>query len=451
MKTISKLFPGLLPAIVVGSFAIATMVLHADDNGGYVAHEWGTFTSVQGGDGVLLDWHPLASSRLPKFVYDWTKPGLGRRPAGQLALTKVELSTLQRMETPVIYFYSAKEESVDVSVQFPKGLITEWYPQAAQIGPSSMSPSPLMAKLDECAHKAGAKPSFSFASLFSSSALSQSAAHWAHVQIVPSGQHQATTQHLPTDSSGSHYFAARGTDADYLRIPSPSSTNTAPEWEKFIFYRGVGNFATPLQAEMGSERDVKVTNSGRERLGPLLLLRVENGSGHFDAVTDLAPGESRTLNLSADKPIPLTQLSQQVAGRMSEGLVRQGLYLPEAAAMVATWKDSWFEEEGLRVLYVLPRAWTDQTLPLMLRPAPRQLVRVMVGRAEILSSSRERKLADTLARAAAGDLAARNNSITELRKLGRFASPAIRLATEGAAPATVQNAWELLRLANSGA
>ena len=38
----------------------------------------------------------------------------------------------------------------------------------------------------------------------------------------------------------------------------------------------------------------------------------------------------------------------------------------------------------MRVFYVLPRQWTDDTLPLTLQPGPRELVRVMVGRAEII-------------------------------------------------------------------
>src|SRR6266566_828028 len=105
--------------------------LTSSSSRGYVAHEWGTFTSVQGGDGVLLDWRPLETSRLPKFVYDWTHAGLNRQPAGPLG-PKSGMITLPRMDTPVIYFYSPSELSVDISVRFPRGFITEWYPQAAQ-------------------------------------------------------------------------------------------------------------------------------------------------------------------------------------------------------------------------------------------------------------------------------------------------------------------------------
>src|ERR1041385_1105387 len=71
-----------------------------------IVHEWGTFTSVQGADGVLMNWRPLQTAELPKFVYDWTHPGYNRSPAGQMFLSKAGMVTLQRMETPVISFSS---------------------------------------------------------------------------------------------------------------------------------------------------------------------------------------------------------------------------------------------------------------------------------------------------------------------------------------------------------
>src|SRR6266404_1656703 len=105
----------------VAAAAAAGLVIGAKPASSYVAHEWGTFTSVQGADGVLLDWRPLETSRLPKFVYDWKAPGLNCRAAGNLAFGKNAMLTLQRMETPVIYFYGDEKQSVDVSVNFPQG------------------------------------------------------------------------------------------------------------------------------------------------------------------------------------------------------------------------------------------------------------------------------------------------------------------------------------------
>src|SRR4029078_10730906 len=80
-----------------------------------IAHEWGTFTSVQGADGVQLEWNPLVTTELPKFVYDRGRPNGNPRLARYSDYaSKGALVALQRMETPVIYFYSAKEQKVDV-------------------------------------------------------------------------------------------------------------------------------------------------------------------------------------------------------------------------------------------------------------------------------------------------------------------------------------------------
>src|SRR5258706_5374038 len=94
--------------VVIGSLAAAvvasSLLIAARPAPNYVAHEWGTFTSVQGGDGVLLDWRSLETSRLPKFVYDWTHPGAGQQPPALLG--KGAMIARQRMEAPGIYFYS---------------------------------------------------------------------------------------------------------------------------------------------------------------------------------------------------------------------------------------------------------------------------------------------------------------------------------------------------------
>src|SRR2546423_4363001 len=118
--------------------AAAALLLPTDSRAAddLVVHEWGTFTSVQGADGILMPWRPLESSALPGFIYNWQRPGLGRQADGVLGLGKGLMTSLQRMETPGIYFYSDKPQMGNATVKFPEGLITEWYPQAAQIGPS---------------------------------------------------------------------------------------------------------------------------------------------------------------------------------------------------------------------------------------------------------------------------------------------------------------------------
>ncbi len=82
------------------------------------AHEWGTFTSIAGSDGQAVEWSPLTGSTdLPQFVEHFRDPGF-----------KLGLRGTVRMETPVLYFYDSREETISVNVAFSKGVITEWYP-----------------------------------------------------------------------------------------------------------------------------------------------------------------------------------------------------------------------------------------------------------------------------------------------------------------------------------
>ena len=70
---------------------------------GLIVHEWGTFTSIAGKDGVALEWRPLnGASDLPKFVYTIQNHDDGLRHG-----PKANLTAAVRMETPVLYFYSA--------------------------------------------------------------------------------------------------------------------------------------------------------------------------------------------------------------------------------------------------------------------------------------------------------------------------------------------------------
>jgi hypothetical protein len=171
---------------------------------------------------------------------------------------------------------------------------------------------------------------------------------------------------------------------------------------------------------------VTIANTGSETLSHLFVLGLQDGGGQFIPLERLAPGEKRTVQVDlSEKVSPTKQLSEQLCQTMAVALVSEGLYQREAQAMVNTWRDSWFEENGLRVLYTLPHAWTDRTLPLTLDPKPRELVRVMVGRAEVFTPATEKKLSDAFAMAQKGDAEARTVVMSECKKLGRFAEPAL--------------------------
>ena len=59
--------------------------------------------------------------------------------------------------------------------------------------------------------------------------------------------------------------------------------------------------------------------------------------------------------------------------------------------MLATWRLSYFESEGLRVFFLLPRSWTDGYLPLAIS-TPADITRVMVGRVELVSAHQRETL-----------------------------------------------------------
>ena len=421
MKT--KLFFTVLTAVQL-HFAAAS-----PGGGDYVAHEWGTFTSVQGADGIQLEWNPFVISDLPKFVYDRNRPHANAK-VGNLALPPVKLgfTTLQRMETPVIYFYSGQEQTVNVTVDFPQGIVTEWYPQLApaiKIKPEVM-------------------------------ALGPKTIRWDNVHVLPSKQNGVLAGDLPIETSGSHYYAARETDADFLRVGVGGKSSTPEETEKFLFYRGVGNFRAPLTVTQSSDGEsVTLKNAGSEELRHLFIYRVHQGQGKFLYVKRLAPGGDETVKIHAERNLSsLSTLRADIARHLEQALVKEGLYEREASAMVKTWDDSWFAEEGLRVLYTLPSSWTDRILPLTLKPKPREVVRVMVGRAELITPAMEWSLMKQVVRYSDRDESIRARAVEDTRNLGlgRFLEPATRrLNGKMSGREFSQVSWDLVNAASKPA
>ena len=58
---------------------------------------------------------------------------------------------------------------------------------------------------------------------------------WNDVRMTPGAK-----ENFPTEPDGSHYYAARETDAAPLTVGS--------QQEKFLFYRGLASFRLPLSA-----------------------------------------------------------------------------------------------------------------------------------------------------------------------------------------------------------
>jgi hypothetical protein len=327
------------------------------------AHEWGTFTSIAGIDGGAMEWSPLTGSTdLPGFVEHFRDPGF-----------KLGLRGTVRMETPVLYFYDSREETVSVSVEFSQGVITEWYPHASRV-------QPLGNLYGEVLHKSGASGAIA----------------WDSITLAPNRRPD-----FPHEDQSGHYYAARMTSSTPLRV----KTASGEQQEKFLFYRGVSKFSVPLSAVLDTEGKLRIRNHGEQEI-PVTILFERRGERvgyriggplHEEAILD-AP--------------ELTSTIDELDRDLERILVTQGLYQDEARAMVETWRDSWFEE-GSRLLYIVPPAFVNDVLPLSIKPAPAQTVRVFVGRLELVTPATEKEVENAFA---AHDTAT-------LKAYGRFLEP----------------------------
>ncbi len=323
----------LVFAIAVTAIAAVTIAaaseLHPD--AGLTVHEWGTFTSIAGEDGAGIEWNVLGcKSDLPSFVID-----RGFRNS------KVTLRGTVRMETPVLYFYSPRELTANVKVQFPQGSITEWYPNG-----------------DQAAHNV-------------SMALG-----WSNIKIQP-GQ----APDFPAENAPNRYYAARATDAAPLTV--------GDQHEKFLFYRGVGRFPVPLSALVSGYGQVTVENHGRVAVPQAILFDNHDGHPRFRVV-------GRVENTVAIEE-PALHKNAYPRQALESALVAQGLFPKEARAMLDTWNDSWFEE-GSRLIYIVPSAVVDEMLPLHIDPAPSEIARVFVGRIELVTPETTHAVESAIAR-----------------------------------------------------
>lgn len=335
----------------------------------FVVHEWGTFTSMQAGAGTQLRWSPTLRTDLPGFVYSRPNGRNGLRNVSLLETgDKGSIAGYLLMETPVIYFYSEGARDVNVRVDFPKGVVTEWYPRATHVGPHIPMAG---ATLDEAA---------------------TSKIEWRGVKVLPRQTTEITADQLIRvrgDAHTDHYYAARETDANFVRVKGAAGA----EHERDLFYRGVGFEEAPLNLAVDTdENTLRLFTNSTEPLTDLFVVTVRNGKLRYQTADRVTSDQGLELSFDARPFEPLAAAREKLKKEMVAALERQGLYAKEARAMVNTWQNLWFASEGTRVLYLLPQAWTDKTLPLQVSPRPDRIVRVMVGRSELVVPAEARKL-----------------------------------------------------------
>jgi hypothetical protein len=354
------------------ALAVMTAAAWAQEPGEkWRVHEWGTFTSLQDEAGRSIGWINTEDEPVPEFCHRLSRSLLvpidDLAPAFFKGAPRSHPDVFVRLETPVIYFHPPASArlpvSVDVRVEFRGGWLTEYYPDARVTAPG-------LARTDAEFGRIGAKTVGSL--------------EWKGLRVGAEGGFPKTTDPV--------WLAPRD-------VKAAPVTTAAGESERFLFYRGVGHLQAPLVA---LRRDGGKTISIRGRLpaelAPRAPLRVprlwfvdirDDGNTAYRSVPAFEMGSSQDAELasfpaefpgSAYSPGELASLREE----MHQGLVEDGLNRDEAAALLNTWEASYFQSAGLRVFFLVPRAWTDHVLPLKLS-VEAEVARAMIGRLELVT------------------------------------------------------------------
>jgi hypothetical protein len=330
------------------------------DKPDFVAHEWGTFTSLSDSSGKLIPGLEVEEEKLPKFVYSHL--GFGPFPKGILSGyamkgigTRVKNVTI-KMETPVVYFYSKKKQPFKLYVGFNGGSISQWYPQRQG--------GEIIGTL---------QPTIDFAN------PTRGSIHWTGEILAPE-----TDAKISSDPKLENHTwkAPRATDANLIKV--------GKEVEKYLFYRGLGNFNLPIKIQAYNENTLSIQNKGPEDVPYVFVYEKKDGK-EAEIWWTGAIKKGKTMQVVKD-PKKVRPFNKSSHGEFVQALVKAGLYEKEAKAMLETWKESYFKKPGLKVFWICPKNFTNRILPMSISPAPKELKRVLVARSEVLTPEFEAQL-----------------------------------------------------------
>ena len=380
-----------------------------------VIHEWGTFTSLQDEAGRTLGGINTDDEPVPSFCHDLDSLLIARTgempPVLYKGVASCRPDVTMRLETPVLYFHLPSGASTpltaSIKVAFRGGWLTQFYPTAE---PAGFVPQDTLTE------------------------ATTGTLTWNDLKIGVGAKGPETSERVWT--------APRDVQALSVR-----ATNN--ESEKFLFYRGVGHVECPLQVRRTAD---STRLEGRSQIEPALancrpmsvqhLWLASFRAGGECAFRSLPPVTLEARSTSAD-PTPLFSVPAQFTGdqysaanlselrtEMRLVLQQEGLYADEAEALLNTWELSYFKSAGLRLFFMVPRAWTDARLPLDVS-VPCEIKRVMVGRLELVTPE-QRAALKQLAQAPAptkawaqyemsgNRMVVRGAMPTAYRELGRF-------------------------------
>ncbi len=378
----------------------------------FKVHEWGTFTSVIGSNGKTQNGMYHEDEKLPDFIH-----GLGEVVTGSFTVNpplpvvfpyppddfcdknihcRVLRSNVitQKMETPVLYFHNDSNLSlpVKVNVQFPLGVISQTFP-----GPTVSTPD-------------------------SNATVLANGAVQFDLHVLPRLTLADYSSYIPQVPAGNIYSYARNVDSNYIQV----ANGNKPEYEKFIFYRGLGQFNPRFQmTSKDGNLSIEIPKSGTAIPVAYLMNVTAAGEVFGVPVHGLSAGNTARINSSRIAEIMSGHGKvfriDALKAMLAHDLTVTGLFADEALAMIATWENGYFKVPGLRMLYILPRNEVESILPMQVSPQPSELNRAFVGRIEILLDVEESEIIN---------MVTRQGYLFDPESLGRFAEPKLRRALE---------------------
>ncbi|HEY2082433.1 MAG TPA: hypothetical protein VGI88_06570 [Verrucomicrobiae bacterium] len=369
----------------------ASQAIAADNR--WTIHEWGTFTSLQNESGDALGGINTDDEPVPQFVhrlsYGLLLPPTEIPASFGKGIPVCHPDVNMRLETPVIYFHPPASQTgiqkINVAVEFRGGWLTEFYPDAKASAPGFVQ------------NHIGSTVAFSATGpLGPISRLTKSELKWNDLCVGGDWSFTNTTEHVWTSPRA---------------VKAASVQTASAESEKFLFYRGIGHIDAPLRVARDANTGELLFRSQLEELPgnqplpirAMWLVDIQpNGKLAFRALPSISlDHNSKKILAHTRADFDSTDYSEsnleKLETSLRTALVDDGLFTDEAQALLNTWELSYFKSPGVRVFFLVPRAWTDSVLPLQVSQ-PAQINRVMVGRIELVTPEQ------------------RNN----LRELGRF-------------------------------
>lgn len=437
------------------SFLGAVLVIYATQAGAqdkWTVHEWGTFTSLQNESGETIGGINTDDEPVPGFVHRLMYGLLLQPTQVPIVFSKgaprCHPDVTMRLETPVIYFHPPSSETptttANVHVEFRGGWLTEYYPYAepllATAPANTLKPELFRAQAE-------------FTQLRSDT---ESSLAWNDVALGGNWEFTNTTAHV--------WISPRAVNAAAVRT-------TNGESDRFLFYRGIAHIDAPLKVsrdinsgELLIRSQLKDLPSGAPlAIRSLWLVDIDaHGRVAFRSLPPVSldknprkilahtPAGFGSRDFSADN-------LDQLKSSLRSALIAEGLFADEAEALLKTWEVSYFKSSGLRLFFLVPRAWTDFYLPLDIS-LPSDINRVMVGRIELVTPEQREKLHEISGFSEArikSDLLFMNTGImSALRKASsdrveRLYSGGEPLSSEISVPATYQTYLDLGRFRNA--